>query len=141
MQTNHKSTFRTTINAPLEKVWNALTNPELVAKYLFGTKQETNWKVGSPIKWSGEYEGTKYVDKGTVLEYNANEKLSYSYLSSWSAMEDKEENYLFVVYKVNALGKNTELTITQSNYSEEKAKDSIKNWTAVIDGLKKLVEE
>jgi len=32
------------------------------------------------------------------------------------------------------------LTITQSNYDEEKARHSADNWGTVVAGLKKLVE-
>lgn len=140
MRTNHQGKYRTTINAPIEKVWNALINPEMVKQYFFGSNQETDWKVGSEILWTGEYEGTIYKDKGTVLEYLPNQKLSYSYLSSWNGLEDKPDNYLFVSYEVQPTENGTELTITQSNYDEEKIQHSIENWAVVIDGLKKLVE-
>lgn len=140
MHTNHQSKYQTIVKAPIDKVWDALTNPEIVKQYFFGSNQETDWAVGSPILWTGEYEGTTYVDKGVVLEFLPNKKLSFSYLSSWSGLEDKPENYLLVSYEVNKTENGTELTITQSNYDEEKSKHSEGNWGVVIDGLKKLVE-
>lgn len=140
MITGNLSTYKTTINASVEKVWKALINPEMVKQYFFGSSQETDWEIGSSILWSGEYEGTKYIDKGKVLEFLPYNKLSYSYLSSWSGLDDKPENYLFVTYEVEANEAGTELTITQSNYDEEKTKHSSENWAVVIDGLKKLVE-
>ena len=88
------SKYQTIIKAPIEKVWDALVNPEIVKQYFFGSTQETDWKIGSQIVWTGEYDGTKYVEKGKVIEFIPNQKLSYSYLSSWSGLEDKEENYL-----------------------------------------------
>ncbi len=121
-------------------VWNALTNAEIVKQYFFGSDQVTDWKVGSPIYFRGEYEGKSYEDKGIVQEYVPNKKLSFSYLSSWNALEDKPENYLLVQYEVKEVPEGTELTITQSNYDEEKAKHSAENWKIVIDGLKKIVE-
>lgn len=140
MQTQHQITYQTLVKAPIEKVWDALINPELVKQYFFGSNQETDWKVGSDILWTGEYEGTTYVDKGVVLEYVPNKKLSYSYLSSWSGMEDMPENYLLVSYEVSETEGGTQLTITQSNYDEERAAHSAGNWAVVVDGLKKLVE-
>lgn len=140
MVTDNISTYKTTINASVEKVWEALTNTEIVKQYFFGFNQETNWKTGSPILWTGEYEGTTYVDKGVVLKFLPNTKLSYSYLSSWSGLDDKAENYLLVTYEVKPIEARTELTITQSNYTQDKAKHSAENWAFVIDGLKKLVE-
>lgn len=141
MQTNFKSNYQTVIKAPVEKVWDALINPEIVKQYFFGSSQETDWKVGSKILWTGEYEGTTYIDKGVVQEFEPYKKVSYSYLSSWSGLDDKPENYLLVTYEVRQIGKDTELTITQSNYDEEKAKHSSENWAVVIDGLKKILGE
>lgn len=140
MQTNHKSTYQTIIKAPNNKVWDALTKPELVKQYFFGSDQQTDWKPGSEILWTGDYEGKSYTDKGVVREFVPNERLSYSYLSSWSDMEDKPENYLLVSYELKEVPDGTELTITQSNYDEERAKHSAANWAVVIDGLKKIVE-
>ena len=141
MITENISTYRTNINASVEKVWEALTNAEIVKQYFFGSNQETDWNIGSKILWTGEYEGTKYVDKGVVLEFFPNKKLSYSYLSSWSGLDDKPENYLLVSYEVTQTKGGTELIITQSNYDEEKAKHSSEKWAVVIDGLRKLVEK
>ena len=140
MQTNHQSKYQTIIKAPIDKVWEALTNPKIVKQYFFGTNQETDWDVGSKVLWTGEYDGTTYVDKGVVLEYLPNKKLSYSYLSSWSGLDDKPENYLLVSYEVTPTESGTELIISQSNYDEEKAKHSSENWKIVVDGLKNLIE-
>lgn len=140
MQTNHQSKYQTIIKAPIDKVWDALTNPEMVIQYFFGSNQETDWNVGSKVLWTGEYDGTTYVDRGVVLEYLPNKKVSYSYLSSWSGLDDKPENYLLVSYEVNQTESGTELIITQSNYDEKQAKHSAENWEVVIDGLKKLIE-
>ena len=58
---------RITINASVDAVWQALTDPALVKRYLHGTNMETSWKVGGPITWKGEWKGKAYADKGTVL--------------------------------------------------------------------------
>ena len=43
------------INANASKVWNALTNPKMIKKYLFGTKVITSWKEGSEIIFQGDW--------------------------------------------------------------------------------------
>lgn len=140
MQTNFKTQYKTLINAPVKKVWEGLTNPEILKKYFFGTDMITNWEVGSDIVFQGEWDGQKYRDQGKVLEYIPNEKLSYSYLSSWANMEDKPENYLIVSYEVKPVGDKTELTISQTNYDEEKAKHSESNWESLMNEMKKIIE-
>ena len=139
MQTQFKIEYRTVINAPIEKVWEALTNPEIVKQYFFGTELVTDWKIGSTIVFQGEWEGQRYSDKGEVLEYEPEKRLAYSYLSSWSGKENKPENYLWVCYEVKPEGEMTELTIHQSNYDEERGKHSEGSWASIVDEMKKII--
>lgn len=141
MQEGHKTTYRTTIKAPLGKVWHALTDPAMVERYFFGSELVTDWKVGSPLYFRGEWEGKPYEDKGAVLSFEPERSLSFSYLSSWSGLPDAPENYLRVSYAVRAVEGGTELTIEQTNYDAERAAHSEGNWKQVVDGMRKLVEE
>ena len=52
-----------TISAPAEKVWSALVNPEAIKQFMFGTHVVTDWRVGSPITWKGEWQGKSFGDK------------------------------------------------------------------------------
>lgn len=140
MQTDFKIRYNTLINATLEQVWEALTDAQIVKQYFFGTDLVTSWKVGEPIYYQGEWEGKPYQDKGVVLEYDHQKRLAFSYLSSWSGKEDLPENYLWVCYELEPTKTGTELTIYQSNYSEELAKHSEGNWASLINEMRKVVE-
>ena len=41
MRPNFTAHARTTINAPASKVWEALTTPEIIKKYFFGTSNRS----------------------------------------------------------------------------------------------------
>jgi uncharacterized protein YndB with AHSA1/START domain len=69
------------INAPAGKVWDALTNPEVIKQYMFGTDVISDWKEGSPIAWKGEWQEKKYEDKGTILKIERERVLQYSHFS------------------------------------------------------------
>src|ERR1700710_2649756 len=107
------------INAEPEKVWDALTNPEIIKEYLFGTETITDWNVGSEIIFQGEYEGHSYADKGIILQNDLYKQLSYSYWSGFSGLEDKPENYSLVTYTLdnNENNKSTIFTWTQTGYA------------------------
>lgn len=142
MKSNITVKVSETINASTHKVWEALTNPELIKKYFFGTNTITDWQVGSPIVFEGEYEGKKYNDKGTILVYREKELLRYSYWSSMSGIEDKPENYVTVSFRLKGDYNSTTLTVTQENIPDEKTKEhSIENWKKVLAGLKEMVEK
>lgn len=86
------------IQAEPAKVWRCVTNPETIATFLFGTQTITDWKVGSAIIFKGEYKGQSYSDHGVILENIPLKKLSYSYWTAFSGLEDKPENYSVVTY-------------------------------------------
>lgn len=140
MNSKFSTHYKTIVKADAAKVWNALTDPALVKQYFFGTDLVTDWKVGKPIFFRGSWEETTYEDKGIVQSFVPNKSLSYSYLSSFSGLPDLPENYLEIKYELMPVAGGTELTISQTNYDEEKAKHSEGNWAMVIDGMKKLIE-
>src|SRR5258708_37532977 len=112
-----------TIHAPKSKVWSALTDPEQIKKYLFGTDTVTDWKVGSPITFSGMWEGKEYKDKGTILQIEKEKILKYSYWSSFSGKEDKPENYANVTYRLENHNQNTIFHFTQYVIKTKKLHD------------------
>jgi uncharacterized protein YndB with AHSA1/START domain len=135
------ATASATFKAPISKVWDALTKPELIKQYMFGTEVTTDWQVGSPITYKGIWEGNAYEDKGKYLE-NETEKLMVStFWRSMSGMPDIAENYNTVRYELTAENNETKLTIIQdNNKSQEEASHSEQNWKVVLDGMKKLLE-
>jgi uncharacterized protein YndB with AHSA1/START domain len=128
------------INAPVSKVWDALTNPEVVKQYFFGTNLVTDWQVGNPIFFRGEWDGVAYEDKGTVLAFE--HYLCYNYWSSFSGTEDISENYANIKYIVKAVDGGTQVTVTQEGLKDEAAlAHSENNWQMVMGEMKKMVEQ
>jgi uncharacterized protein YndB with AHSA1/START domain len=129
------------IHAPASEVWGALTRPELIERYFFGTKVETDWKPGSAVVFKGSFKGKPYQDKGKVLECVPNHKLVHTYWSSMAGEPDRPENYKTVSYELKPEADSTLLTLTQDHNSSEDAREhSEKNWQQVLQGLKKVVE-
>jgi uncharacterized protein YndB with AHSA1/START domain len=134
-------TVNTTVNAPISKVWDALTNPETVKQWFFGTNLKTTWAVGTPILWTGEWEGNPYEDKGIVLAYEHENFAKYNYWSSFSGTEDKPENYANISYQVSDNEGITLLEITQDNFKDaETMAHSENNWKPMMEEMKKLIE-
>ena len=132
---------RTEIEAKLSEVWEALTNPEKIKQYFFGTNTITDWEPGHPIVFKGEWKGKSYEDKGKILEVVMYKRIRYTYWSSMSGMENKPENYVTITYELEAHAGKVMLTITQDNIPDEKTKEhSEENWKKVMQGLKELLE-
>jgi len=136
-------TLKTTItfNEPIAKVWKGLTDPAMVKQYFFGTNLKSDWQVGSPITFSGEWDGKTYQDGGIILDIDSPRLLKYTYWSSMSGTEDKPENYNNITYELDEKDGVTTLVLTQDGVKNEQAKEhSEQNWKSVFDGLKTLLK-
>ena len=139
--TGQVATAETDIRAPRSKVWRALTDPDQIRKYMFGSMVETDWKPGSRITWKGEYEGKKYEDKGEILEVEPEHRLKLTHFSPMSGDEDAPENYHTLVYELEESDGKTHVSLSQdNNKSEEAAEHSRANWEKMLSGLKEVVE-
>ena len=144
--TTQAAQVSTEVNASPETVWAALTTPEMLKQYFFGSAIDTDWNVGSPIYFRGEYEGTKYEDKGEIVAFEPCERLSFSHWSALSGMPDTPESYHVVTFELTGSGDNTNVTLTQDNrqgaedVDADSRKELEKNWSMVLAGLKKTAE-
>jgi len=129
------------INASQAKVWKGLTDPEIIKKYLFGTETITDWKVGSEIIFQGEYEGHKYRDHGIIKEFIPENKISYSYWSGFSGLEDKPENYGLVTLAITDPSDTAcTFTWTQAGYkSEEDYNHSLNSMPDFLANIKTVI--
>ena len=142
ISTNNIAKAETTINTSADKVWSALTDPEMIRKYMFGTNVNSEWKEGGKITWKGEWEGKRYEDKGKILIMEPKKKLQYSHFSPLSGVADVPENYHIVTIDLKEEDGKTSVNLTQDNNADEKTKEhSEKNWKMMLTSLKKLLEE
>jgi uncharacterized protein YndB with AHSA1/START domain len=128
------------ISASPHQVWSALTDPELIRQYFFGSTVETSWEPGTPITWSGEYDGTSYQDKGEVIDVVPGQRLVVTHFSPMAGQDDVPENYHRLTYSLEKEGDATRLTLEQDNTPEESVGDFQSNWDTMLGNLKELVE-
>ena len=141
MNDKFTSEARITIHSPASKVWDALTKPELIKQYLFGADVISDWKVGSPITYKGEWQGKSFEDKGKIIEFEPEKRLRSTHWSPLSGVPDSSENYHTVTYELSEKDGSTDVAIIQDNNANEKERaESEQNWRTVLDGMKKLLE-
>ena len=131
-----------TIQAPVDIVWDALINPDLIKQYMVGTEAVSEWKLHSPIVFQGEYQGKTYQDKGEILQFQPEQILQYSHYSPLSGVPDVPENYHIVTYELSDEGEQTRLTLTQdNNETEDERTEAEKFWGLMLTTLKDLLEK
>lgn len=127
-----KSTI--TIQASADKVWDVLTNPAQTKKYMFGCEALSDWKVGSPLLWKGNFNGVELVAvKGSIVEIQPGKFLAYTTIDPNNpAMPDLPENYLTVTCDLSEKDGQTLLTVTQGDYST--VADGANRYKHTVDG-------
>jgi len=130
------------VEASPARVWDALTDPHLIHRYMFGTTVVSSWIVGDPIVWKGEWKGKSYEDHGYLLRLDHGRLLEYNHFSPLSGKPDLPENYHTVTVELEGKGSTTHVTLSQDrNESEEARQHSEDNWKQMLEGLKRVVEE
>ena len=131
----------TTVNAPASAVWRALTDPDMIKQYMFGTTVVSNWQEGGAIVWQGEWQGKRYEDKGVILKLEPGHLIQYSHFSPLSGQPDVPENYHVVTVELRPEGAQTNVSLEQDgNTTEEERDHSAKNWAMMLEGLKASAE-
>jgi uncharacterized protein YndB with AHSA1/START domain len=129
------------IAASRDRLWQALTDPATIERFLFGSRVETDWQQGSPILYHGEWEGKPYEDKGVILELVPGDRLVTSYYSPLSGKPDEPASYQTVSYLLATDGDGPRVTITQDGCADETAAQRMgENWGTVLQSLKSVVE-
>ncbi len=130
------------IDAPVTKVWQALTTSDIVKEYFFGDEAISSWNVGDSIMFKGEWEGQEYLGRGIILNRVPYKLFRFSYWSSLSGLENKSENYLHLTYKLSEDDDSkTELITTVEKIPDESMKAKIqRDMDKVLQGLKQITE-
>ena len=108
---------------------------------MFGTTVTSDWVVGRPIVWKGEWQGRAYEDKGIILRVVPERVLEYSHFSPLAGVPDVPEHYHFVTVELSPDGERTRVTLSQDNNPTEQAREhSEKNWGMMLAALKQFME-
>lgn len=131
-----------TIHASTASIWNALINPDKIVLYT-GSNTITDWEIGSPITWSGEMHGSKYENKGEVLEKVPNQILRYSYWSGMGGDTDLPENYSEITFTLKQSSDNSvELTYSRIKIPTEMETQIFQQHIqSMLEEIKRIAEE
>ena len=133
-----------TMNGSQSKIWKTLTDPELMIMWMgdkeLELKVQTSWEVGSPFSVHG-FHHVRFENKGIVLHFQPEQKLSYSHLSSFSRLPDRQENYSVLEFILTPIGPQVQLTIDIFNFPTETIRRHLEfYWRATLAKIKETVE-
>jgi uncharacterized protein YndB with AHSA1/START domain len=131
------------IISPPDQLWDILTKPEFIKRYLFDVDTFTDWEKGSVLSMKGNRMGTSFENKGKVLEADRGKLLKFTYFNSQEGYDDVPENYSVVTYTLEPLGNGkTKLTYEQEKIPVEiEYQNSAKYLPMILEQIKSLAEQ
>ncbi len=126
-------------NAPIELVWRAITEKELMKKWYFDIS-DFKPEVGYKFQFEGGEEGKRYNHLCEVLEVIPNKKLKHS----WKY--EGHPGLSFVTFELSTVGEKTKVTLTHEGLETFINPDFIRSnfvggWTHLIQkSLKEFLE-
>jgi uncharacterized protein YndB with AHSA1/START domain len=129
------------IEAPPSRVWSVITDPKSVGELFFGSEVITDWTVGGPIIWRGEWEGKPFEDKGEIIAFEPGRRLETTHFSPLTGQPDVPENYHTLTWTLEPAGTQTVLTLMQDNNDSPAAAEHSKDmWDMLVATVKNIAE-
>jgi uncharacterized protein YndB with AHSA1/START domain len=127
------------IKAPIDRVWEALTNAEFTRQYFHSTDIKSDWTTGSTVTFYNQDQSIAV--EGTILEADKPNKLSYTWHVHYNPVAKAEEPSR-VTYLLETVEDATKLTLTHDRFPAESAvyPQINEGWIAIICNMKTLLE-
>ena len=129
--------FEIYIKTTPERLWEAITDPEMRAKYSFGVQTSSDWAPGSA--YESRVPGVIDIAAGENLEVDPPRRLVQSFQALWS--EDvKGEGTSRVTWEIEPVGTSCRLRVTHDQLREGANSELYGGWPMILSGLKTLLE-
>ncbi len=129
--------FEIYIKTTAERLWDAITDPEMRAKYSFGVETSSDWTPGS--SYNASVPGVIDIAAGENLEVDPPRRLVQSFTALWSD-EVKGEGTSRVTWEIEPVGTSCRLTVTHDQLPEDANAELYGGWPMILSGLKTLLE-
>jgi uncharacterized protein YndB with AHSA1/START domain len=139
MSSGPRHVYEVYIRTTPQRLWEALTSPEVSQRYFYGTAVTSTFAVGAPIRWL-EPDGTAALE-GVVLESEPPARLVHSFVMLHHA-EARLDRPSRVTWEIDGLGETCKLTLVHDEFESETAtwREVAHGWNPVLSGLKTLLE-
>jgi uncharacterized protein YndB with AHSA1/START domain/DNA-binding transcriptional ArsR family regulator len=130
--------FEIYIRTTPERLWEAITDAEIRAKYNFGAGITSDWTVGSRMEMGSPNAGGLLGD-GEVLEIDPPHRLVHTMTALWG--EDvKAEGASRVTWEIEQVEDSCRLTVTHDQLREGANEQLYGGWPMILSGLKTWLE-
>jgi uncharacterized protein YndB with AHSA1/START domain len=131
--------FEIYIRTTPERLWEAITDPEIRARYNFGAAANSDWKVGSKLEMKVARHGDLLLGEGEILEVDPPRRLVHTMVALWSG-DVKAEGASRVTWEIEQIQDSCRLTVTHDQLREGANNELYGGWPMILSGLKTWLE-
>jgi uncharacterized protein YndB with AHSA1/START domain len=134
--------FTMHIDAPAEAVWNALTDPAMLRRWMSEEQLDiqSTFHEGDPISITGTIQGKEFANRGLIQASDPPCAFSYNYSSSLTGNDGAIDAVL--EFRLHASGDATSLQFTASHILTPEVRGHLRfYWTVALQVMKRMVEK
>ena len=130
--------FEIYIRTTPERLWQAITDPQIRSKYNFGAGVTSDWTPGARLEM-GHPGANSLLGEGEVLEVDPPRKLVHTMTALWG--EDvKSEGPSRVTWEIEQVADSCRLILTHDQLREGANDQLYGGWPMILSGLKTWLE-
>ena len=138
MDSGMERVFEIYIRTTPERLWEAITDPTIRAKYNFGAGVVSDWKPGSRLVMGADSAG-RLLGEGEVLEADPPRRLVHTLIALWGD-DVKAEGASRVTWEIEPVGDSCRLLVTHDQLREGANEQLFGGWPMILSGLKTWLE-
>jgi uncharacterized protein YndB with AHSA1/START domain len=130
--------FEIYIRTTPERLWEAITDPEIRAKYNFGASAVSDWKPGSRVELAAP-KSAGLLGEGEILEVDPPRRLVHTMRALWSD-DVRNEGTSRVTWEIEPVMDSCRLVLTHDQLREGANDQLYGGWPMILSGLKTWLE-
>jgi uncharacterized protein YndB with AHSA1/START domain len=138
MEERMEKVFEVYIKTTPERLWEAITDPEIRSKYNFGTRATSDWTPGARVEMNHP-KAPGPLGEGEILEIDPPRRLVHTMVALWSD-EVESEGTSRVTWEIEPVGDSCRLTVTHDRLRDDANEELYGGWPMILSGLKTWLE-
>jgi len=138
MESTMQKVYEIYIRTTPERLWDAITDPEIRSKYSFGARVDSDWTPGSRLELSAPGAG-RLLGEGEILEVDPPRRLVHTMVALWSD-DVKSEGASRVTWEIEPIADSCRLIVTHDEMREGANAEIYGGWPMILSGLKTWLE-
>ena len=138
LESSMEKIYEIYIRTTPERLWEAITNPDIRSKYNFGAGVVSDWKVGSAYSMGAIDKGFE-LGEGTILEVDPPHKLVHTMTALWGD-DVKAEGESRITWEIVQVEDSCQLIVTHDQLREGANDQLFGGWPMILSGLKTWLE-